>query len=525
MWSFNSLPSLLCLGLLLVDQSAAKRDFNHYYRQQKERLKTAADNAAKPKTLHSRADNYRYYNNKTSPYFIEKWPDVNFDTGEFYSGSVPIDESDPSRSLFWIFKPAIEAPVDEVTIWLNGGPGCSSLIGFFQENGPILWQPGIYEPTSNPYSWANITNMLYVEQPVGTGFSVGQVRALNEVDIAKDFVGFFKNWEKLFDIQNYKIYVTGESYAGRYVPYISAQMLDQNDTTYYDLSGALVYDPCIGSFDVVGQEIPTYPFVVANNDILNINDSYLATLESVHQSCGYADWFDKYLQFPPPGNQPEIGIYDGSTCDIFDMYASAANEVNPCFNIYHINDYCPLLNDVLSNPGGLSCLPQTYYFDRADVKAALHAPANISWGECSDIDVFLGNFTGGIGAGPEGENDRSPDPIQGVLPQVIEATNRVIVSNGNWDGLLLTNGTLLQIQNMTWNGQLGFQSPPTEDFIVPTPDLQYGVRGPQGIMGKQHFERGLLWIEGYQAGHEQPQYQPRAALRHIQWLLGRIDQL
>lgn len=53
--------------------------------------------------------------------------------------------------------------------------------------------------------------MLVVEQPVGTGFSVGEVRAHNEVDISKDFVGFFKNWEKLFGIENYKIYVTGES--------------------------------------------------------------------------------------------------------------------------------------------------------------------------------------------------------------------------------------------------------------------------------------------------------------------------
>lgn len=53
--------------------------------------------------------------------------------------------------------------------------------------------------------------MLYVDQPVGAGFAVGEIRARNEVDIAKDFVGFFKNWEKLFDIENYKVYVTGES--------------------------------------------------------------------------------------------------------------------------------------------------------------------------------------------------------------------------------------------------------------------------------------------------------------------------
>ena len=78
---------------------------------------------------------------------------------------------------------------------------------------------------------------------------------------------------------------------------------------------------------------------------------------------------------------------------------------------------------------------------------------------------------------------------------------------------------------MTWNGQLGFQEAPSSDIIVPTIDLQYGVGGPQGVMGRYHFERGLMWTETYQAGHEQPQYQPRVTLRYLQWLLGRIDDL
>jgi carboxypeptidase D len=131
--------------------------------------------------------------------------------------------------------------VEEVTIWLNGGPGCSSLIGFFQENGPFTWQPGTLAPVQNPYAWSNLTNMLWVDQPVGTGYTTGNVTATSQYETAQDFVKFFKNWEQIFGIKNYKIYVAGESYAGRYVPYISAAMLDQNDTTYFNLSGALTY--------------------------------------------------------------------------------------------------------------------------------------------------------------------------------------------------------------------------------------------------------------------------------------------
>ena len=88
------LLSLLSIGLLFVNSAAGKRDFNFFHKQQKERLSRAADHAAKPKTVQSRQANYRYYNNKTAPYFIEKWPDVNFDTGEFYSGSVRLGHPD-----------------------------------------------------------------------------------------------------------------------------------------------------------------------------------------------------------------------------------------------------------------------------------------------------------------------------------------------------------------------------------------------------------------------------------------------
>jgi carboxypeptidase C (cathepsin A) len=76
-----------------------------------------------------------------------------------------------------------------------------------------------------------------VEYPVGLGFSTGNVTATSEEETAADFIAFFKNFLDVFAIKNFKIYVTGESYAGRYVPYVSAAMLDQNDTEHFDLSG------------------------------------------------------------------------------------------------------------------------------------------------------------------------------------------------------------------------------------------------------------------------------------------------
>ncbi len=305
--------------------------------------------------------------------------------------------------------------------------------------------------------------------------------------------------------------------------------------------GALVYDPVIGDFEYTQEEAVAVPYVQAHNNILNLNSTFLAELESLDQSCGYAALREKYLTFPPPGNQPAkyFNFSSEADCDVFDMIDNAALEVNPCFDIYEVNQQCPLLWDVISFPTQLVYTPEgaTTYFNRSDVKAAIHAPDSVSWSECTTKGVFVGGEKNGAyyTGGPEGEGDLSSDPIQKVLPQVIEATNRVLVSNGDFDMIIITNGTLLAIQNMTWNGELGFQTQPATPINIMEPDLQYesvyadnganGIDGPQGTMGIQHYERGLMWAESYLTGHMQPEFQPRLTYRHLEWVLGRVDAL
>lgn len=158
------------------------------------------------------ASEYRFYNNDTEKFFVESLPEIpqSFMT-EMYSGLMPIDKNDTSRALYFVFTPTVGKPVDTITIWLNGGPGCSSLEGFFQENGRIIWSWGMFAPEINDYAWSNLTNVLWVEQPVGTGFSLGVPTATSEEDIAADFVKFFANFAETFGIKNFEIYVTGES--------------------------------------------------------------------------------------------------------------------------------------------------------------------------------------------------------------------------------------------------------------------------------------------------------------------------
>jgi carboxypeptidase D len=248
--------------------------------------------------------------------------------------------------------------------------------------------------------------------------------------------------------------------------------------------------------------------------------------------CGYADFRNEYLKFPPV-NVQEPKYFNSTSeadCDLWDIIYRAAYAPNPCFNVYEIGLQCPLLGDILGYPTDLQYSYPGYpvYFNRTDVKKAMHAPLDVEWLECKG-PVFVGD------GGPQDEGDSSPDPAQSVLPRVIEATKRVLVANGALDFEIITNGTLLAIQNMTWGGKLGFQNAPSKPIVIRAKDLQYeevfhengfdGYDDPQGTLGVQHFERGLMWAETFLSGHMQPQFQPRSSYRHLQWVLGHVDTL
>ena len=125
--------------------------------------------------------------------------------------------------------------------------------------------------------------------------------------------------------------------------------------------------------------------------------------------------------------------------------------------------------------------------------------------------------------------DLSQPSSFGPLPRVIEKTNNVIVGSGMLDYLLLTNGTLMTLNNMTFNGAQGFTSKPSGKFFVPynpsigmvvqetetqpIPATPVGLVGGGGLLGTTHTERGLTWVTVDLAGHG----------KFGVWLLSRAD--
>lgn len=402
-------------------------------------------------------------------------------------------------------------------------PGCSSLEGILQENGPFLWQYGTFAPVPNPYTWINLTNVVWVEQPVGTGFSQGTPTATSEEDVAEQFMGFWKNFMDTFDLKGKKVYITGESYAGAYVPYIASAFLDTNNTEYFNLIGSMIYDPVI-TYDIIQDQYPAVPFVDYWSGLFPFNDTFKETIHSMADSCGYTDFNEKYLSFPPPGPMPakkdlpgmdRLGLAVTADCDVFDLIYNEIFNLNPCWDIYQVATTCPVLWDVLGFPGSFDYLPAgaSIYFNRTDVQKAINAPI-MEWSECSNENVFVNGI------------DKSPPSGLTVLPGVIERSNRTIIGHGALDMVLIANGTLLGIQNMTWNGLQGFQTRPTEPFYVPYHnDPSESTLAGAGVMGTAHTERGLTFVGVDLSGHMIPQYAPTAAYRTVEFLLGRIESL
>ena len=128
----------------------------------------------------------------------------------------------------------------------------------------------------------------------------------------------------------------------------------------------------------------------------------------------------------------------------------------------------------------------------------MHAPPT-DYSSCGDVEYF-----------PNG--DSVPSAL-GPLPTVIERTNNTLIGHGWLDFLLFANGTLATIQNMTWNGLQGFQSPPVEPLYVPYHPLlaelesQGTVQPPftqdsgAGYLGTIHTERGLTFSSSFLSGH------------------------
>merc|ERR1712212_286457 len=147
----------------------------------------------------------------------------NLDKLESYAGYLTVNSSAKQNLLFWFF-PAQEKPdTAPLVLWLEGGPGQSSIIvGVFIEHGPVQvilspklgLKPGQLAP--RPHTWTKEQNVIYVDNPAQAGFSFGSLSETRE-EVTENLMELMTQWYKLFPMyKENKLFLAGSDYGGKW---------------------------------------------------------------------------------------------------------------------------------------------------------------------------------------------------------------------------------------------------------------------------------------------------------------------
>ncbi|KAJ6322938.1 hypothetical protein OIU77_012715 [Salix suchowensis] len=153
-----------------------------------------------------------------------------------YSGYVTANQQAGRALFYWLVEaPTSRSPESRpLVLWLNGGPGCSSVAyGAAEEIGPFRIRPDGKTLYFNPYAWNKLANLLFLESPAGVGFSYSNTSSdlytTGDQRTAEDAYTFLVNWFERFPQYKYRdFYIAGESYAGHYVPQLSQIVYQKN---------------------------------------------------------------------------------------------------------------------------------------------------------------------------------------------------------------------------------------------------------------------------------------------------------
>ncbi|GMN34052.1 hypothetical protein TIFTF001_044861 [Ficus carica] len=169
-----------------------------------------------------------------------------------YSGYVTVDQNH-GRNLFYYFVESERNPSeDPLVLWLNGGPGCSSFYGFINEHGPFNFEKAktkgsLPQLHLNPYSWSKVSNIIYLDSPAGVGYSYSKNQSdyiTGDRKTASDSHTFLLKWFELYpEFLSNPFFISGESYAGVYVPtltYEVAKGIEAGITPIINLKGYMV---------------------------------------------------------------------------------------------------------------------------------------------------------------------------------------------------------------------------------------------------------------------------------------------
>ncbi|GMI67329.1 serine carboxypeptidase-like 45 [Hibiscus trionum] len=400
-----------------------------------------------------------------------------------FSGYVPVDYK-KHKALFYYFVEAETDPASKpLVLWLNGGPGCSSLgVGAFSENGPFRPNGGVL--VRNYHSWNREANMLYLETPIGVGFSYAtnssSYVAVDDQTTARDNLVFLQNWFRKFPNYRHRdLYVTGESYAGHYIPQLAKLMVEFNKKqNLFNLKGIALGNPVLEfatDFNSRAEYFWSHGL---------ISDSTYKVFTSV---CNYSRYVREYYR-------------DSVSPSCSKVMSQVSRETSKFVDKYDVTlDVC--ISSVLSqsmpiNPQQVServdvCVEDKIvnYLNRKDVQKALHARlvGVRRWTVCSNIlDYQVLNLE---------------IPTISVVGSLIKAGIPVLVYSGDQDSVIPLTGSRTLVSRLA--KELGLET---------TVPYRVWFEGKQVGGWTQVYGNILSFATIRGASHEAPFSQPERSL-------------
>ncbi|CAD7957558.1 unnamed protein product [Amoebophrya sp. A120] len=383
--------------------------------------------------------------------------------------------------FFWMFEAKkVDPKTAPLVLWLTGGPGCSSIMALLSENGPCGVDSDGKTLKPNPYSWNTNANVIWVDQPAGTGFSEGDYDHDTKEGVSADMYGFLTGFFEQFpQYAASEFYITGESYAGHYIPAIGHYIFEENKKAskkinlkglaigngltdpqeQYKWYPEMAYDGGKSRGGSLEKGVITNPITQA------IMKGGVTPCVQAIQSCNSgstAGCMGAFLVC----NYAETVPYQFTGMNVYDMRIKC--EVPPlCYDFSQVTTF---LND-------------------KDVQEKLGAKGK--WASCNMMvnALFRADYMVNF---------------QELIPEMLAGGIKVLVYAGDVDYICNWLGNKAWTLKLDWPGKEQFNAAADADYVV------------EGkAAGRLRSYQNFSFLQVYQAGHMVPMDQPTAALQML----------
>ena len=393
---------------------------------------------------------------------------------EGYHGYITINENGDDM-FYWYFPSRSDPTKDPLVVWFTGGPGCSSTTAMLFENGPFnLTDKGV--PIINDYSWNTKANLLFLDNPIGVGFSHAKRDDVPrfETAVKKNIQTFFQRWIDLppfKQLQGRPIFITGESYGGHYVPCVANALMSLNDPKLV-VKGAAIGNGMVNS---ARQYVAYANYSLQNTKILQFTQADYDSLVPKLRIC------EVLMRMAPKFIVDQSLGYCGSLSQM-------TIQKVPDVNVYDINSKCV----------GPLCYDMTVYENFMNSPEVINQlEADKPWLDCNfDVNQILAQYDWII--------DYSTQ-----LNLLLENGAKVMAYYGQDDWICNWVGGFQWSFDFVWSKQQEFRDSEWEN------DWQGGAG-----MRRQTKDGSFQFIVVKKSGHMVPMNQPQVSLQMLNDFIG-----